>query len=176
MKKLIVAACAIAIALVGQAATVKWNTKNVYVPGTETKASNYMVYWIDSSDYSYTDALADLAKDPANISFVSTYGQAEKATGSTGKATNTITDDADPSSTWTGYCIVVDAASLAAATKVYITTEESATVGGTGQGVTINYDAATSATASNWYAIPEPTSGLLLLLGVAGLALRRRRA
>ena len=29
---------------------------------------------------------------------------------------------------------------------------------------------------SGWTAVPEPTSGLLLLLGVAGLALKRKRA
>ena len=35
---------------------------------------------------------------------------------------------------------------------------------------------ANSQNASNWVAVPEPTSGLLMLLGMAGLALRRRRA
>jgi hypothetical protein len=33
-----------------------------------------------------------------------------------------------------------------------------------------------STTATAWTAVPEPTSGLLMLLGMAGLALRRRRA
>jgi hypothetical protein len=30
--------------------------------------------------------------------------------------------------------------------------------------------------SKDWAAVPEPTSGLLLLLGVAGLALRRKQA
>ena len=33
-----------------------------------------------------------------------------------------------------------------------------------------------AANGAGWYAVPEPTSGLLLLLGMAGLALKRKRA
>ena len=35
---------------------------------------------------------------------------------------------------------------------------------------------AETATVGKWSVVPEPTSGLLLLLGVAGLALKRKRA
>ena len=38
----------------------------------------------------------------------------------------------------------------------------------------LTYAAGTA--ANGWAAVPEPTSGLLMLLGMAGLALRRRRA
>ena len=34
----------------------------------------------------------------------------------------------------------------------------------------------TTGSSTSWQSVPEPTSGLLLLIGVAGLALRRRRA
>ena len=38
-------------------------------------------------------------------------------------------------------------------------------------------DASSGYSAAGWYtAVPEPTSGLLLLLGMAGLALKRKRA
>lgn len=40
------------------------------------------------------------------------------------------------------------------------------------------FDASAGFSTGGWYttAVPEPTSGLLMLLGMAGLALRRRRA
>ena len=43
---------------------------------------------------------------------------------------------------------------------------------------TVQFGNMASATqnSSNWAAVPEPTSGLLLLLGMAGLALKRKRA
>ena len=45
-----------------------------------------------------------------------------------------------------------------------------------GVGTTV-MDVSKGYSSAGWYAaVPEPTSGLLMLLGVAGLALRRRRA
>ena len=68
--------------------------------------------------------------------------------------------------------------------ELYATTANEAVVAGAQPelgGAPIGFgDMENSYTPSGWVnqaaAVPEPTSGLLLLLGVAGLALRRRRA
>ena len=175
MKKLIIAFMAMAMAVVANAASVKWTVGNVYVPETTTKAENYLVYFVSSSDYSLANATADLEKGDA--SFVTTYGQASAKTGATGMASATITSTAGNSETWTGYLVVFNAETAADATLAYITGEASKATGATGQTANLAFTSNTaSQSAANWHAVPEPTSGLLMLVGLAGLALRRRRA
>ena len=175
MKKLIIALMAMAMAVVANAAQVKWTVGNVYVPDTTTKAENYLVYFVSSADYSYANATADLIDGDA--AFVTTYGQASALTSSTGMASATITSEAGNSETWTGYLVVFNAATVADATLAYITVEGTKTTGATGQAANLAFTSnAASQSAANWHAVPEPTSGLLMLVGLAGLALRRRCA
>lgn len=175
MKKILIAFLAMAMAVVANAASVKWTVGNVYVPETSTKAENYLVYFVSSSDYSLASATADLRN--GNASFLETYGQASALTGSTGMASATITSEAGNSENWTGYLIILNADNASDATLAYITGETSKATGATGQTANLAFtsNAGTQSTA-NWYAIPEPTSGLLMIVGLAGLALRRRRA
>ena len=177
MKKLMIAAAIVCAAAFAQAATVKWSAGNVYTyndPTSTTKAgSSYIAYFVSSADYAYADAQKALAK--GDLSFVSSNGQAEK-TFNSGLATKNITTEAGNLETWTGYLVILDATTVAAAEHAYLTTEQSATTGDKGQQASLTWSTVNNTAASSWYAIPEPTSGLLLLLGVAGLALRRRRA
>ena len=74
-----------------------------------------------------------------------------------------------------GFAVIFDAGTYADADNYIITDVKSATWTSSTGAKTLAFGSQASAT---WQAIavPEPTSGLLMLVGLAGLALRRRRA
>ena len=186
MKKLMIAACAIALAAVTQAATVQWSASGVYTKGstTDKAPTSYIAYFISSADYALASATADLVSGSA--AFVDTYGKAganfklNSQSAPTGSASATITESAGNSEAWTGYLVILtDDTSSGYA---YITSEVTKSTGATGQKATLSYSNLTGTqTDANWYAlgsapVPEPTSGLLMLIGLGAMALRRRRA
>ena len=172
MKKLIIAMAIVAIAGFAQAAAFKWSTGGLTAPNADgtagtTAAAEATGTWLATISL-YSDAACTTA--------------IEGLTGNTGSSVNAM--NSSISGTFAGatfaynnttpyYAILELSYTTAAGTQTLTTDVVSTTLKTTGN-TTLNFSTAIS--SATWTAVPEPTSGLLMLLGMAGLALRRKRA
>ena len=179
MKKLLIVAAVALAAVASQAASVTWTVTNIQASPDVAVGAGWLIQIYDAAtvfDYDAAKAGTITALD-STTSFSS--GTIFRSTSTYGNyAAKDVVDI---------YAVVFDAATVADAKNYIVSSDVSKTIPDSGAGITIAFgNMAGTATSnyfrnSDWVAtgsapIPEPTSGLLMLLGMAGLALRRRRA
>lgn len=178
MKKLMFMLAAVAVAASVQAASVKWTCTNVKEDGT---AVSGIAYFVNAATLSQ----ATLATFTSASDFTTALSGAYSWTpGTAGNYGNTVANAdfglADATTGYSAYLVIFDTATITDESKYYTTVVKNFdTYGGT-ETVSVGWAGQSSRISSvGWTAVsdvPEPTSGLLMLVGLAGLALRRKRA
>lgn len=180
MKKLMVAIVAVAIGFVAGAANVNWNVNAVQGSPDSPAAAGWLVeIYASSVGYDYAKAAAGE---------ITAWGTgATSSAGSTFRAAGTVNDGLANGSSGSFYMVIYDNADISKAKNFVKSADVEITAGAGGADVALGFGAmlGTSLAANKFYgqswtaagsAAPEPTSGLLLLLGMAGLALKRKHA
>ena len=181
MKKIMIAMSAVCLAAFAHAATATWSATYIGWSPVQADATKYSAFLIDNDIGGYADyeaAASAILKDGASATGVlaSKTGFTDKTTSLTltGAGTAIVDHSYAANQSIAAMMIIFDAAAddLANAQNYMGATKSAAKFNNS---LALNAGFGTQA-ANTWTAIPEPTSGLLMLLGVAGLALRRRRA
>lgn len=174
-------------AIASQAASFNWKTgtgQNVYLMNSTDRAASVMAYLFDTATYSQTEVVNAFAGgtfgELASLSKVTTTTAGAITTALDG---NTFSYGSVGDTLSAFFAIVVD-------DNIFVSTIASGE-GMVSGSTTLSFTdtknpsqlAATKwqsgmTASAGWYttSVPEPTSGLLMLLGMAGLVLRRRRA
>ena len=188
-----IAVAALTVGFAANAASVNWGGKVANdARGDETaqEGTVYNAIWVGANDYSevlstfvydtYTGMVgtgkgADFvavdgkilgthtlnADDASSYAFMDSAARAEAEGGVNGNWLVVMYDETTPDKFWVGQYAVSGAGDSTGPADIF------------DDDWNIGYGMQEGVTNSN---VPEPTSGLLLLLGVAGLALKRRRA
>lgn len=148
MKKIMIM-IAIAMASVAvQAASFKWSAANIYGSDLTTKYTGSALIYVSG----VTESIGTASVSAGVLSLTADWA------------------DAVVGQNYDFYFVIEDNG------KAYTSASKTAPAQATTT-QTVAFGNQTSGTqnSANWAAVPEPTSGLLLLLGMAGLALRRKQ-
>ena len=151
MKKILILAAAIVACVAANAASFRWSGVNVYGAGGTSK---------------YTGTATLYAVIGGSATEVSTAAVNAGAI----TATTFSNDSLVGGNVYDFYFVITDGGKSFSSAHVSATAQATST-----STIAFANQGPATQNASNWQVVPEPTSGLMLLLGVAGLALKRKR-
>ena len=171
MKKLVTACAAIMMAVAANAAAVAWNS-GTYTQGFTNPSGEKMTSAMNF------DLVVSVFSDAAGTTLV-TSNNSKTVNAMTGAISATTEDVLASDKTYYIQATISDGTKVSTTDIYAFTTPSTGNIG-------VNFttgDGLTGATGNTWGAWqdagtpePEPTSALLMVFGLAGLALRRKRA
>ena len=184
-----IACVAVAMAAVAQAANVNWAIGNVFSASDSTAkvAASSVSAWLfvtaNSTDVTTGIPVTTLAAvqgvlDSGDLTGLSSLAAAHNSNAAVGGVSGATGLTGFSSGTLTAFAVVIDSTDLATAENYFLVNggeTKSATFTSATGAKALAFGDQTSITQAGWTAVPEPTSGILLLLGMAGLALRRKQ-
>ena len=179
MKKLTMFAAVACLVFAGQAASVSWKI-NYAGQGSEWKSNGAFALAFNGTDYDAVIKLITVTGSDTLQSDLASYALNSSATtfGNTkGAATTTSVGISDAPNSM--FVVIFSEASYDAGKSVLytgVTDVSDAFYEPPNAATAFTFTAEKFANSGTIASVPEPTSGLLVLVGIAGLALRRRRA
>ena len=176
MKKLLIAAAIACTAAFAQAAAVNWSISSVKDSSGAAPTEGWVVMAfyteVDAGSAAIESAIA--AGTAGTLAFESTTLAVSMKKGKVDSHDAAVAGITDTTKNYDFYFVVFNNSNVASATEYAIVSDLNKEY----SGLDGKFTASGNFSGVTWQpaAVPEPTSGLLMLLGVAGLALRRRRA